>query len=459
MPHHAGTMDMSSNRRLEITVVVGLLVMYALLAGSYAIRTAPWQAPDEPAHYNYVAQITANGCCPIIERGDWDQEYLSELTSSRFAPELLDDLGSLQYEDHQPPLYYLLLSPVFSVTQGSLTALRLTSVAFGVIALGLAYLAARVLVGEDRWFIAWGAAALIALIPQHLAVVGSVNNDVLSELIIALALYLLMRYLRGDRIPVWLLGVVVGIGLITKVNTLLLAGVVPMAILFKDYSRRREPEYAHWFTLFIKSMILFGLPILIIAGVWWLRNIAVYGFPDLFGLGAHDGVVADQLRTTEYIADYGTRAYLALFIQLTYNSFWGQFGWMAFPLQDWMYTAIFIFLLVVLAGWGIRFFIKVPGQARLDRWQVIGWLVIGVLGFIAVMQYIYYNAEFFQAQGRYLYPGLLPLGLFVALGLDGWALLWRRRNERMRWIAQLPILLFLPLNLWLIWRVLPLLSP
>ncbi|KXK21085.1 MAG: hypothetical protein UZ15_CFX003001591, partial [Chloroflexi bacterium OLB15] len=361
--------------------------------------------------------------------------------------------------DHQPPLYYLLLAPVYSVTQGSLTAMRLASVAFGVMALTFAYLAARVLVGDERWFIAWGAAALIALIPQHLAVVGSVNNDVLSELIIALTLYLLMRYLRGDRIPVWLLGTVVGIGLITKVNTLLLVGVVPMAMLFKDYSRRREPEYARWFTLFIRAVILFALPILVIAGAWWLRNISVYGFPDILGLGAHDGVVADQLRTADYIAANGTAAYLQLFIQLTYNSFWGQFGWMAFPLQGWMYTAIFIFMLAVLIGWVMRFFVKVPGRAQLDRWQVIGWLVMGVLGFIAVMQYIYYNAEFFQAQGRYLYPGLLPLGLFVALGLDGWALLWRRRSQRLRWGAQLPILLFLPLNLWLIWRVLPLLSP
>lgn len=450
---------MSSNRRFEIVAVVSLLIIYALLASAYAIRTAPWQAPDEPAHYNYVAQVTANGCCPIIEQGDWDQEYLSELTTNHFAPESLDNLSSLQYEDHQPPLYYLLLAPVYSVTQGSLTAMRLASVAFGVMALTFAYLAARVLVGDERWFIAWGAATLIALIPQHLAVVGSVNNDVLSELIIALTLYLLMRYLRGDRIPVWLLGTVVGIGLITKVNTLLLVGVVPMAMLFKDYSRRREPEYARWFTLFIRAMILFALPILMIAGIWWLRNISVYGFPDILGLGAHDGVVADQLRTADYIAANGTAAYLQLFIQLTYNSFWGQFGWMAFPLQGWMYTAIFIFMLAVLIGWVMRFFVKVPGRAQLDRWQVIGWLVMGVLGFIAVMQYIYYNAEFFQAQGRYLYPGLLPLGLFVALGLDGWALLWRRRSQRLRWGAQLPILLFLPLNLWLIWRVLPLLSP
>ncbi len=450
---------MSPNRRFEITAVISLLIIYALLASAYAIRTAPWQAPDEPAHYNYVSQIVSDGCCPIIETGDWDQEYLSELTSNHFAPESLANLSSLQYEDHQPPLYYLLLSPVYSLTQGSLTAMRLISVLIGVAALSFAYLAARVLVGEDRWFIAWGAAALIAMIPQHLAVVGSVNNDVLSELLIALTLYLLMRYLRGDRVPVWLLGVVVGIGLVTKVNTLLLVGVVPMAILFKDYSRRRDPAYSRWFRVFIKAMIWFALPILVIAGIWWLRNFSVYGFPDLFGLNAHDGVVADQLRTTDYIAAHGTRAYLELFFQLTYNSFWGQFGWMAFPLQAWMYTAIFVFLAVVAAGWGVRFFIKVPGQARLDRWQVIGWLVMGVLGFIAMMQYIYYNAEFFQAQGRYLFPGLLPLGLFVALGLDGWALLWRRRTERLRWIAQLPILLFLPLNLWLIWRVLPLLSP
>jgi hypothetical protein len=56
-----------------------LIVIYGIVAGLFAVRTPPWQAPDEPAHYNYVAQVANNGCCPTIEVGDWNSAYLEQL--------------------------------------------------------------------------------------------------------------------------------------------------------------------------------------------------------------------------------------------------------------------------------------------------------------------------------------------------------------------------------------------
>ena len=108
---------MSQSRGL----LVALLLLYGVIGTLFAIRTPAWQAPDEPAHYNYVAQLAQNGCCPVLEMGDWDSPYLEALKSARFAPDLLGNLPAIQYEDHQPPLYYGLLSLVFNLTGGSLT--------------------------------------------------------------------------------------------------------------------------------------------------------------------------------------------------------------------------------------------------------------------------------------------------------------------------------------------------
>jgi hypothetical protein len=82
------------------------LLGYLIVGALYAALTPAWQSPDEPAHYNYVAQVARNGCCPKIEPGDWDSRYMEELKGARFLPELLDRLDTIQYEDHQPPLYY-----------------------------------------------------------------------------------------------------------------------------------------------------------------------------------------------------------------------------------------------------------------------------------------------------------------------------------------------------------------
>jgi hypothetical protein len=54
---------------------------------------------------------------------------------------------------------------------------------------------------------------------------------------------------------------------------------------------------------------------------------------------------------------------------------------------------------------------------------------------------------------------LIPLGIWAALGLDGWRRLIFGQSEKTRWLVVVPVLVFLPLNLYIVWRVLPLLSP
>lgn len=441
----------------ERAAFTGLVLLFVALASGYALRTAPWQAPDEPAHYNYIAQLAARGCCPVIATGDWDSAYLSELTTARFAPETLGRLSSVQYEDHQPPLYYLLLTPVYALSGGSLLALRLASVGIAALALVLTCLALRTLLGAARWPLAWGAAAVIALIPQHLAIAGAVNNDGLAELIVAAALLLALRHLRDGRVPAWALGVVLGAGLLTKASTILLAGLLPLALLLRVWLERgTQPR---WATRLARRAALLAVPALVLGGVWWARNLSVYGPPDVLGLRAHDAVVVDQLRTRTVIADIGVSAYLERGARTTFNSFWGQFGWMALPLPAWTYNAIALFTGVCLLGWLAR--ARAGRRAALadEHWQRAGLLLVAVLGAAALAQFVYYNLEFYQMQGRYLFPGLLAFGLLLAPGLDGWGLLLARRWPGLRFGVQSLVLLLIPLNLWLLWRIIPLLAP
>ena len=100
---------------IEKTLFTLILLGYLFAGALYAIYTPAWQAPDEPAHFNYVRQVAQDGCCPQIEPGDWNSDYLAQLTSTRFAAEHLDQLDAIQYEDHHPPLYYLLASLVFKL--------------------------------------------------------------------------------------------------------------------------------------------------------------------------------------------------------------------------------------------------------------------------------------------------------------------------------------------------------
>lgn len=422
-----------------------VVLVYVVVGVIFAVLTPAWQAPDEPAHYNTIRQVADNGCCPKIEMGDWQQTYQEQLISSRFAPELLDRLDTVQYEDHQPPLYYLLSSVVYKLFNGSLTALRIFSVLIGAGGVALMYLLAERLFA-DRPGVVIGSMLLFAFIPQHIAMLAALNNDGLAELLIALTLLFVVIYLTSDSRREWLLGLLVGLIFITKSTGYFLAAVVPLVIVLRWWRERGDLR-----TLVVRQ-VLFLVPALVLGSLWWLRNFGVYGFPDFLGLGAHHVVVADQLRTADFITQFGQEAYIQRALTETFRSFWAQFGWMALPLQGWMYAGFAV--LLAFAGGGLlldRAVLRSPVK------RPVLWGIFALVLVFAVAAYFYYNSEFFQPQGRYLFPSLVPLCLILALGVDAWR---RWLLPSAHWFAPALLALLIPFDLYVIWWVIrPLLAP
>lgn len=442
---------------LTWALLLTIVAVYLLLGAAYALRTPAWQAPDEPAHYNYIAQVAAVGCCPVIEPGDWDQAYLDVLRAERFAPPLLDRLASIEYEDHQPPLYYALAALVFRLTDGNLLALRLLSLVIGTGAVVSAFAVGR-WIAPDRPMLGLLAAALVALVPQHLAVLASVNNDALAFALMGAAYVALAVYVRRG-LPTWVPGVIVGLGLLIKLNTLLLLGLFPLVIAAKIALIDRQPG---WLRRAVIAIAAFLIPALALGSLWWLRNLSVYGVPDLFGLAAHDAVVVGQLRTVDFIAQVGMTEYTRALFTTTFNSFWGQFGWMAAPLPESVYTII----LLALGATGVAALARLiggRGQWGRDRRGALIWGALAVALFVSFAQYGYYNVSFVQFQGRYLFVGLIPFALMLAWGWEG-VVVWlgsRVASGRVirAAVALAPPLALIALNGWIVWRVLPGLAP
>ncbi len=440
-------------KRLFLTILLGYLVAGAL----YARYTPAWQTPDEPAHYNYARQVAEAGCCPRIEAGDWSSAYLAQLTSRRFAPELLGELESIQYEDHHPPLYYLLASLVYRLSAGELIALRLFSVALGAAVIGLSYLISRrILPGQPQ--VALGVMALVAFLPQHLSMMSAVNNDALAELIVGLALLWLLRFLDSDEVPIWQLGLIVGLALITKITIYFLALLAPLAIWLKWRSAHTSPR------ALLRSLAVCALVAGVIGGAWWLRNIGKYSFPDFLGLAAHDRAVADQPRTADFIAEHGGVTYLRDMLSTTFKSFWGQFGWMALPLDNvlggWIYRAFGLLAIAGLSGALLSNTRRGTEKEDQLRIPISTWVVLLVTLLIVLLQFGYYNIEFQQWQGRYLFPALIPIAFLLVYGLEYWRARLLGRWESARWLIPLAMMSLFALDLYLLFRVIvPGLSP
>lgn len=462
---------------IERTLLALIFIGYSVIAALFAIRTPAWQTPDEPAHYNYVAQVASQGCCPVIQAGDWDSPYLEQLKAARFAPELLTRFDTIQYEDHQPPLYYLIQALVYRLSDGSLVVMRLVSAAFGLGIIACAWAIPRRLL-PDQPQVALATAAFVAFLPQHVALLASVNNDSLAWLLVAVLIWLTVRYILGDRIPVWGLGLLMGIALLTKLSAIFMVGVIGLAILLRqassqnnDRSNSKPLAISYQLSAMSKAWAAFLLPTLLLGGIWWARNVSVYGFPDVFGLREHDRIVADQLRTATFMAENGVQGYWSHALRTTFTSFWGQFGWMGLPLWDWLYNGLLVVTVVLVVGLVIRKKLSaisyqpsaadearlVPNLLTAGR---LAWLLLALCALLAALQYGYYNLEFLQLQARYMFTGLIPFGIGLALGMEAWRGWLLGRWAWTRWLTPMPFLLLALLDAYLILRVIePLLRP
>jgi 4-amino-4-deoxy-L-arabinose transferase-like glycosyltransferase len=419
-------MSRSSLSRHTRWLLPAIILAYLILASLYAVYTPDWQAPDEPAHYNYVKYLGEQYRFPILKPGDYPAAYLEEIKEARFPAEM--SIAPIRYEFHQPPLYYLLAVPVYRLFGGSLLALRLLSVVLGALLLLVVCWTVRALV-PDRPLLALGVTAFVAFLPMHLAMTAAANNDTLAELLLATVLLLSIRYLklpgsslgqREGRQLLILLGITTGLGLVTKSSIYVAVPLALLAIALK-HLWVEGPCLSGG----LRAGVIYALPAFLMGLPWWLRNIAQYGGLDFLGLNRHDEVVAGQLRTAEFIAERGLGTLLHDFWLTSFHSFWGQFGWMGVLLDTRIYQGLAI--LTALAA--IAFFIWAArtwrGRATRPRWQ---WAAGGLLvasGMLTVAAYLWYNTQFVQHQGRYLFTALIPIGLAVALG-------WREALRRER---------------------------
>jgi hypothetical protein len=150
---------------------------------------------------------------------------------------------------------------------------------------------------------------------------------------------------------------------------------------------------------------------------WLIRGALTYGITDPLGIARHDAIVAGQPTTAEMIAQYGFSHIAFDYFAVTFKSFWAQFGWMGVLLNDRIYVLLFALTGAGVLG-AILWAIKVVEHRELltaaQHWCV-GLLLVLLMS--AIADYSAYNFKFFQLQGRYLFPAMIPIALFLVIGL------------------------------------------
>lgn len=396
-----------------------ILLAYLFLGWLYATRVPKWNAPDEPAHFNYVKHVATTGTLPVLQVGDYDVREVERRMAAKFADGLPVDW--MRYESHQPPLYYVLAAPVYLLAQGrpiaeQVVALRLLSTALGAVGLVVAYMLVCQIFPKDQ-LLCLAVPGIMAFVPMRVAMYAAVENDALAELVLTTVVLALVLGLRRRTTATYdlVVGALLGVALLTKlVSYTALALVVvafAMAELLPSPLGENRSARGRLRRLARRLAIAYGAAILL-SGWWFVRNALVYGGLDVFGMKRHDLVVAGQPLTGAL-----TLTAIQHFVVTAFRSFWAQFGWMGIVVDERIYALLAA--LCGLAALGLLVFAVrltlAPGALSPFQWRALTLLVLwatlvsaGVVG---------YNLTYLQAQGRYFFPALPALALLGALGL------------------------------------------
>ena len=243
-------------------------VVAAIIGVLFAVRVPLGLPYDEPAHWATVLFYEANGRMP--ELGE----------------------PGTTYEAQMGPVYYVLAAAVVRLTSpgdpaGQAHLLRLVGVALMPVLVVLTARIARQL--STRRADAAVAAAVVATLPLLGATGGSIQNDYLTFVLVAVVLLFGIRLLRNREAgwPAHLaFGVLIGLAVLTKVNALALVPAALLGYLASPADRRVRLRWG----------AIAAVGVVATCGWWFVRNLLVYG--DLTGARgmARMGIVFPPLR-------------------------------------------------------------------------------------------------------------------------------------------------------------------
>ncbi len=437
----------------------GLLLislLYGLITIGYGRINPLFEAPDEQHHFFTVLYVAENGRLPIASPNEeWlRQEAAQPPLYYMLAALLAWDGQATQAQADLWPNPHAILGDASTLTNinrfiplpapgyaAPAYRLRLLSALIGLGTLLCIYAAARLLWPRQPE-IALLAAGLVAFLPQFNFLHSAISNDVLVIFLACAALWQLIRIWQSHATParLLLLGLTIGLTILTKnAGMLLLVYAIGFLIVNgqssivnrQQWTLKRLLAIDNWqFT--IVNLLPVLLPALVVGGWLWWRNWLLYG---------------DITATAPFIAFAGgDRGASPLQVLGEWQSIWPSlfavFGWFNLRPPQWVYWVWYGLVVAAVVGLFKSSIVNRQSSIANEQfrpcqslivWLLFGWVLLVYAGLFLFM------LQTEAAQGRLLFPAILPLALGLAYGLSRW---------RWRGVAPLALLLALATTLY-----------
>jgi len=422
-----------------LTIIAAFLV----LGVTYSVTVPLFESPDEIWHFAFADHLAKGGGLPVfaekksafLREGGQPPLYYAAVALAILPLDRDDFPNWVRFNASHPavtrgatsdtPNIFIHTAREDPPWTGSVLAVhvaRLISLLFGALTVVGIYVVGRIVTGRED--LALLGAALIAFTPQFVFMCSSVNNDSLAA---ATATWVGVAALQISNVEAQIskryaigAGIILGLGLLSKLGGLVLLPLVGLAFLIRWFRRRSHLKFrvragcAEIRYLILKVCLVFGIAFLI-SGWWFARNIALYG---------------DPLGWSVWLSDIGVRTptpavwQLAPELPALFRTYWADLP--GFPLSGPIYVALAAVTLVAVVGLFKSLIsnlqspisdLRLPTSDLFDIWNLI--FLLAWLGAVAVSVLRYMQATP-AAQGRLLFPALAPIGVLMAWGLGAW---------------------------------------
>jgi len=373
----------------------------------------PWATgPDEIGHLSYIQEIFHTLNLPQYGHAAIYQNSYAEVPGTE-----------INWIAQHPPLYYLLLTPIYFFAQlnsglDPIYILRIFSILFGLLTLMAAAKIIREIRQKQPDIFDLTALSFIAFNPMFSHLSSVVNNDNLVISLSSWLTYFLIRYERSPEKKTALnIGTLLGLALLTK------ATILPFLIpLFFVFGKRVFKSLK----LAIPELFRVITMPLLIAGWWYIGNYLKFGvlIPELKDLNPSLYLGDTQLMKSfpELINNQHPQYSLFKFffqdnfIFEFFKNFWGTFGNLTNQLSLYQY---FLFLLIiVLAIFG--YLKRIKKNKKISKPEIVFLIIIFsylISISIKVFQISAGRGFLGAAQGRYLFLAIIPLTYLLTEGI------------------------------------------
>jgi len=366
--------------KVDAIFLILICGIFLIVANIYNFKTEKFAAPDEFGHFEYIRFLNNNHHFPT----------LTNKTSF--------------WEAHQPPLYYLFLSPIDLVLKNQISIdnevklLRFCSSFLGILSIIFVFLTAKLLFKGKRT-IYYSLTLAYSFWPMFLFISGVLNNDALANLLGIMMIYLLVLISRmplaaNNNKLLLIYGVIAGMAFLTKLTLYPVIIFFLMIIFWKNRQNFRN---------FLKLTLS---PAVIICFAWLFRNLIFVG--DIFGLEYANKFWKGQHRDLWDFDNFIT------WLNELVKNFVGVFGHANIGFDPKYYDYFFYFLILIAILLPISLFLIWKKQR--EKFNII--LIIFLFFVVTFLTTFYYSLDNYQPQGRYLLPALFSVTLAFVLSLN-----------------------------------------